>query len=130
MTPTPKPPSWAVYHVWVEATRPAAKFKYFIALHCQGQSVLGILINSRVNLLGQGDQLSPCFAPLAMADHPYLQHDSWADCTTVFTLPAESLTDYRGDICLSAAQGVMTAFEKCPVLKPKTKALMLGVPLP
>ena len=130
MTRTPEPPAWAVFHVWMQATRPAPKYKYFICMHLQGGSALGLLINSQVNELGQGQYLHPCFAPLSAAAHAFLNHNSWADCTTLFTVPVADLTDGRGHLTPEAAQAVQAAVQACPKLKPKTKALLCTVPLP
>lgn len=130
MTLTPEPPAWAVFLVWMEATRPAAKYKFFIVLSVQGGSALGVLINSRINTLGQTSRRAPCFAPVTAAEHSFLHHDSWADCTGTFTVPLSQLTQHQGQITPSTAGGIQAALRVCPILKPKTKALLLGVPLP
>ena len=123
------PPVWGVFRVWMEATNPA-KYKFFIVLHVAGTSALGILINTERNTLGQPDRRLPCFAPIPLSAHPFLSHDSWADCTRSFTVPCSELTDFRGSITPGTAGDIHAAANACEVLKEKTRQLFLAVPLP
>ncbi|WP_420594397.1 hypothetical protein [Deinococcus sp.] len=121
--------SWGVFHVWMDGTTPA-KYKFFVCLHVTGDSVLGIVINSRINELGQGPALRPCYATLSSEAHPFLEHDSWADCTRTFTVPLALLTDRRGQLTPDAARAVLEAVRVCPRLKPRTQGVLLAVALP
>ena len=121
--------SWGVFHVWMDGTTPA-KYKFFVCLQAAGESALGIVINSRINELGQGPALRPCYAPLSAGAHPFLLHDSWADCTRTFTVPLAGLTDRRGQLAPDAARAVLEAMRVCPRLKPRTQAVLLAVALP
>lgn len=121
-------PAWGVFHVFMEGTTPA-KHKFFVCLTVTGGSAVGVVINSRVNELGQGEALRPCYAPLMAAAHPFLSHDSWADCTRTFTLPLGALTDYRGSLTPDACRAVLEAVRLCPRLKPRTRAALLAVPV-
>lgn len=123
------PPVWGVFYVWMEGTTPA-KYKFFIVLHIAGASALGVVINSEVNTLGDLDRRGACFAPLSASAHPFLSHDSWANCTGTFTVPCTVLTDYRGSLTLEAAAEVRKAVQLCRVLPGKTKKLLTAVPLP
>lgn len=125
----PSAPEWGVFHVFMQGTNPA-KYKFFVCLMQSGGSALGIVINSQVNELGQGPYLRPCYAPLEMHAHPFLSHDSWADCTRTFTVPLEALQDRRGALTADAARAVLSAVHACPNLKPRTRAVLLAVPLP
>lgn len=122
-------PVWGVFHVWMEGTNPA-KHKFFICLMVSGSSAVGVVINSKVNELGQGPHLRPCYAPISAQAHPFLTYDSWADCTRTFTLPLEDLTAPRGRVSPEAARAVLEAVGACPRLKPRTRAALLSVPLP
>lgn len=122
-------PAWGVFHVFMEGTNPA-KYKFFICLLASGSSAVGVVINSRINELGQGPDLRPCYAPVSAQAHPFLSYDSWADCTRTFTLPLEALEDRRGSLTGEAARAVLQAVEACPRLKPRTRAALLAVPLP
>lgn len=114
----------------MEGTTPA-KYKYFICLLESGaESVIGFVINSRINTLGQGPTLLPCYAPLLLAEHPFLDHDSWADCTGTFTVATRNLGTCRGHLTTAAAQGVLASVQACPRLKPKTKNTLLALKVP
>lgn len=55
-------PAWGVFHVFMEGTTPA-KHKFFVCLTVAGGSAVGVVINSRINELGQGPALRPCYTP-------------------------------------------------------------------
>lgn len=122
-------PAWGVFYVWMDGTQPA-KYKFFVCLLTFEGYAVGVVINSRINELGQGVYLRPCYAPLPAAAHPFLSHDSWADCTRTFTVSLADLTDHRGGLTLEAGQAVLEAVRLCPRLKPRTQAALLAVPLP
>lgn len=124
-----EPSAWMVFHVWMESTNPA-KYKFFIVLSLYNKSAIGIIINSRINTLGESDRRLPCFAKLLKEQHTFLNHDSWADCTRTFTVPIEELTDLIGLIHTDAAQNIRTAVLDCPMLKNKTKKILSSVELP
>lgn len=67
---------------------------------------------------------APCSA------HPFLSHDSWADCTRTFTVPLAALTDHKGRLTQSAARAMLEAVNVCPRLKPRTQGVLLAVALP
>lgn len=125
--PDTPPECWGVFHVWMQATRPAAKFKFFVCLMPVGSSVVGVVINSRINELGRGEYLRPCYAPLSAQAHPFLSHDSYADCTETFTVNAADLGASRGRLHPDAARRVLESIEACPRLKPKTKRALLAL---
>lgn len=127
--PAGSAPAWGVFHVFMEATTPA-KHKFFVCLMTSGASAVGVVINSRINELGQGPHLRPCYAPVSAAGHAFLSYDSWADCTRTFTVPLEALTDPRGHLTPEAGRAVLEAVRACPRLKPRTRAALLAVPLP
>lgn len=124
-----EPSTWMVFHVWMESTNPA-KYKFLIVLALYNKSAIGIVINSRINTLGDADRRLPCFAKLSKEQHTFLSHDSWADCTRTFTIPIEKLTDFRGSIHSDAAQNIHNAVLDCPMLKNKTKKILSSVKLP
>lgn len=120
------PELWDVFHVWMEATHPA-KYKFFVCLVQTHQSFVGVVINSRINELGQGEYLRPCYAPLDTELHPFLAHDSYADCTRTFTLGVAVLTDFRGRLHPEATARVLESVSACPRLKGKTKKALLAL---
>lgn len=121
-------PLWGVFHVWMDGTTPA-KYKFFICLHVSGESAVGLVINSGINELGQGEALRPCYAPVRQDGHPFLSRDSWADCTRTFTVPIEALSERRGTLTPEAARAVREAVQVCPRLKPRTRSVLLAVPV-
>lgn len=127
--PTISAPAWGVFHVWMEGTQPA-KYKFFVCLLTFEGYAVGVVINSRVNELGRGEALRPCYAPLPAAVHPFLSHDSWADCTRTFTVSLADLTDHRGVLTPDAGRAVLEAVGVCPRMKPRTQTALLAVPLP
>ncbi|CAM3868719.1 hypothetical protein [Deinococcus frigens] len=127
--PVSSAPAWGVFHVWMDGTQPA-KYKFFVCLLTGEGYAVGVVINSRINELGQGETLRPCYAPLYAATHPFLDHDSWADCTRTFTVSLADLTDHRGHLTPNAGRAVLEAVRVCPRLKPRTQAALLTLPLP
>lgn len=115
--------------MYMAGTTPA-KHKFFVCLMVTGALAVGVVINSRINELGQGPDLRPCYAPVSAEAHPFLSYDSWADCTRTFTLPLAALEDRRGQLSPAAARAALQAVSVCPRLKPRTRAALLAVPLP
>lgn len=119
---------WEVYHLWLEAMRPEAKYKFVVIAHVEDSYALGFVINSRVNdFYANKPELAPCHVAISQADHPFLEHDSFVDCTEVFTVPSVNLSAdaKRGGLSEASQAAVLRGVEVCPVLRTKHKKLIV-----
>ena len=118
---------WDVYFIAnCRLAKPLPKDKY-VAICCFAPNPCGFFINSRINeFIQQNPKLLDRETPLTAALHSFLQHDSWLDCRELLSLREDELTDCRGRLDAAIVPAVLDAVQKCPVLRPGLKKLILG----
>ena len=110
---------WQVYYIFSPDTLPKPKYKYVAILRVGTSSCLYVLINTSVNDLIKNQGLSNCEVSISQADHDFLDHDSWIDCTGIFPYPVNDFGELQGYISENIREKVLEAVTVCDAIKNK-----------
>ncbi|WP_407538928.1 hypothetical protein Q0M94_12185 [Deinococcus radiomollis] len=131
MTDMPRP--WDVYFFYTETTTPP-KEKFVIITHVPPgvQYAYGIFINSELNPFQQKPELSRCFVDVPVAEHAFLDYDSFAACGDVYTFPFSQLipANFQGRISDQTAREIRYGAIACPILKGGHKKIFQAMVTP
>ncbi len=111
------------------------KAKFLVVL-CGGSPPLLFIINSKIHrfICSQPD-LYQCQVSIKAADHPFLTHDSFIDCSQVITgldddtIRQQVLNDLgrvKGELGADAKRAVIQAVASATTITPKHKELICG----
>jgi hypothetical protein len=117
---------WQVYYTFCFQAKPHPKFKYVVLAHVTPTWCLGLFINSDLNtFVKHRSNLWVCMPGISSKDQSFLNHDSFIDCTSVYTFLATDLKDYRGKLSDTAIGDVLQALQDCSLVKNSHKKLIL-----
>jgi hypothetical protein len=126
----------SVLKCFTDQTNPP-KYKRFIVLGQSADSSFWgvVLINTNVNFnVINSQELLDAQHLLLKADNTFLEHNSYADCSTIFRLPTGNVNAQVGDephrvlgeVAEQDLQTVIAMLKACPNVIPKT-LLQLGL---
>lgn len=122
-----------VFYLFCDFTIPHPKDK-FLLLTCVNPKLLFFVINSRINQFIQEQQhLLRCQVQLDMANHTFLKHDSYIDCTTAYSISRDDVEDQlsedmsrvKGKITGTVKDNLIVAVQGCIVLPKREKRWIL-----
>ncbi len=117
---------WQVYHLWCHYTLPNPKYKYVVIVSVEPY-LWGFMINSRMNALTAAcPELVACNVPLAATQHPFLDHDSFIDCTTLCSFSENELVNLKGQINAAVQSELIKTVRVCEELSPRHKRMILA----
>jgi len=121
---------WDVYHLYCHQVQPEPKNKLVVVAHLDAHWFYGLLINSKINNFYQKrPKLLPCMVEVFQEQHDvFLNHDSYVDCTGVYTFSSSELTDdnRRGKLHDDAIEAVIQGIKNCRLIKQVHKNLLLS----
>ena len=120
------PAQWQVYYVrnCQFSTPPKNKF---VVIACIDNQPFCFFINTRVNnYLATRPHLAEGQADILLEDNPYLDHDSFINCTEIFEVDPVLLNDYRGDISPKTINNVLWSVARSKTLRARYISLILG----
>ena len=118
---------WQIYHMLnCRHALPNPKHKYVAVAYVDIGIPHGFLINSDVNkYVRNNNNLFPCQAQILTTEHSFLRHDSWVDCQNLYEFTVSELTNLRGTLSEAAINYVLAAVQRCPVLLPAQKQVIV-----
>lgn len=119
---------WQVYYVPnCRHALPSPKNKYIVVAHIDIGIPHGFFINSNVNAyVRKNNNLFPCQAQILSTEHTFLSHDSWVDCQHLYEFTVSELTNLQGTLSDAAINYVLAAVQRCPVLLPSQKQVIVA----
>lgn len=121
------PQIWHIYHVEsCRHARPAPKSK-FVAIVCYHSNFMGFLINTRIHpFIKRRPDLLACQAVIDVANHKFLDCDSYADCIELYEFEKSELNNHRGIIGSKAKKAIKLAVSKSKTIAPYFKNLIIS----
>ena len=120
---------WHIYKVPnCKLVRPKPKLKYVVTV---GQNTTdtfwGFMINSQIRpFITSKPDLLACEARILASQHPVLRHDSYIDCTNLYSFPTRDFHSDEGVLSEDAMSVLMQTVRDCPMLKRKQKRMILS----
>ena len=117
-----------VFHLLFKDAKPEPKNKFFVTIWSEKPEALFFLINSCIHPMLQKNQyMSERQVVIDVASHPFLDRDSYIDCTTPTSLCFEEIDFQEGRGCISEdVKGkVIFAVEDSPLIEPIKQRLIL-----
>ena len=122
------PQTWCIYHINnCRHARPIPKPK-FVAIVCYDIRYMGFLINSNIHpYIQQRSYLLVGQAVIDVADHQFLNNNSYADCNEIYEFEDFELNtgNFRGIIGANARAEIKKAVSLSRMIAPRYKKLIL-----
>jgi hypothetical protein len=123
------PQIWNIYHISnCRQARPSPKPK-FVAIVCYDNTFMGFLINFNIHpFIQRRPYLLVGQALIDVANHPFLDADSYIDCNELCEFEDFELNNrnYRGAIGIRAKEAIKKAVSSVRTIAPHYKNLILG----
>lgn len=119
---------WHIYLVErCHHVRPEPKSKFVVTVGYNGSDEFwALMINSRIGPFIQNrPYLLTCEADIVADQHRSLDHDSYIDCTNIYSFYAWDFKRDKGVISKDAGSALLEAVRSCPTLKTKHKRMIL-----
>ena len=89
------------------------KYIVIIGFTPEGIAIGALLINSQINPSKRSPEMMDCQYPLLLRHYPnILDYDSWLDCSDIFELSKEKISERKGKL-----KGCLTDEDRCRVLE-------------
>lgn len=115
---------WKVY--LVENCPIIEKAKFLIVFEFP-DGFRGFLINSKHHKLLQKNFNKVCVVSIKADSNPYLEYDSFVDCSKMIPLEIHHLYLHKGDVCEETKANIINSILACPVLEQRHKTHLLKV---
>ncbi len=113
----------AILHLYCSFTKPP-KDKFLVVV-CLDPKPLLVFINTRINALVQSNpDLAQCQVLIDAENHPFLDYDSYIDCSDVCSFPIDHLEEQvkdqlKGTVSSGVLSGIEVAIQKSPLISPR-----------
>jgi hypothetical protein len=122
------PRIWHIYYVDnCRHTRPFPKSKFVVIVCHDSNKFMGFLINTRIHpYIQKRPNLLACQAIIDVANHDFLNVDSYVDCIELYEFEKHELKNHRGAVGLKAKEAIKLAVDKSKTITPYYKRLIIG----
>jgi len=110
----------AILHLYCSFTKPPKE--KFLVVVCLDPKPLLVFINSKINALVQRNpDLAQCQIQIDAESHPFLNYDSYVDCSDVCSFTSDHLEEqakaqFKGTVSSQVLSEIDVAIQKSPLI--------------